>query len=247
MNAQTPSPSASAATPTLTADLISRLATAYGDSDSALTRRALAVHAAIAFGADVKSIARDMADANRADASIPAVSAATLGYAKFAGTVADMVGSSLPVWVKREQKMVADVIRAGKRVGVKAATAALREALHGIDGPVAREEIAGEVAARLLAGILPAATVQGPRSAGGVTDAPEPTEQAAAPVTVRAFTEADALAALRAVTHYLTHGGQHSADLASALAEVATAATAARKRTGSATRLAPVTAEPVAA
>lgn len=249
MNAQTTSPSSSAATPTLPAELIGRLANAYGDSDTALTARALAVHAAIAFGSDVKSIARDMADANRANPAIPVVSAATLGYAKFAGTVADMVGANLPTWVKREKAMVANVIRAGKRVGVKAATAALREALHGVDGPVAREEIAGQVAERLLGTILPAPAAQGPRGVGHVdaTDASDALDDTAVTGVSRQSTGPDALAAVRALTAWFQAGGAWSPDMGSALAELAAAASSARKRGQAAIALPALEAETVAA
>lgn len=250
MNTQISSPSPSAATPTLPAELIGRLANAYGDTDSALVARALAVNAAVAFGSDVKSMARDLADAHRANHAIPAVSAATLGYAKFAGTVAEMTGASLTTWAKREKKMVADTVRAVKRVGVKVATAALREALHGVDGPVAREQVAGEVVERLLGTILPAPAESAPRSAAGIANGDAPTDALTAQVTgvSTESTSADVLATVHALTQWFARGGVWSPDMGSALAQLADAASSARKRGQSATaKLAPLTGETVAA
>lgn len=222
-------------TPVLPAELIGKLAAAYGDSDSALAARAVAVDAALAFGADVRSIARDMADANRANPAVPVVTPATLGYAKFAGTVAAMVGTDLRAMVRRDKKLVADVIRAGKRAGLKVATARMREALHGVDGPFAREEIVGEVVEALLSTVLPAPAPASPRSAAGQSLASEPASSADAAPARGEMTGPDALAMVRAVTAWLNMGGAYSADLGSAMAELTSAVTASRKRGQNAT------------
>lgn len=233
MNAHISSPSPVSSTgerPVLPAELLGKLATAYGDSDASLSARALAVDAAITFGADVKSIARDMADANRANPAVPVVVAATLGYAKFAGTVAVMVGTDLRAMVKRDKKLVADIVRAAKRAGIKGATAAYREGFHGVDGAFAREEIAAEVTARLLSTVLAAPAPAAPRSAAGMSDADTDATDAGPARGAVPVTEADVLAAMHAVTAYFVQGGAHSANIGSALAQLTAAATDARKR-----------------
>jgi hypothetical protein len=218
----------------LTAELIGKLATAYGDTDKALTDRALAVNAALAYGVDVKTMAADMAAANRANPAIPAVVPATLGYARFAITVAEAIGTDLRAWISRDRKAVADTIRAGKRVGLKAAGTAVRDALKPIDKSkhFEREEIAVTVVTDLLSTILPEPAPATPRQKK--SDGPDEIdgETGGKKETVsETMTAAAALATVRALTAWLTTGsGTWSPDLESALSELRTAATASRKR-----------------
>jgi hypothetical protein len=219
----------------LTAELLGKLTAAYGDSDRALADRAVAVHAAIAYGVDVKTMAADMAAAHRADDKVPAVSAATLGFAKFAGTVADLVGTDLRAWVKRDYRQVASVVRAGKRGGLGPVTKSIRDAVKVVDKSevAAREEIALERIADVLATVKPAPA---PRA---VKSATEPgTEPAAGKreTVSDAMSAGAALATVRALTAWLTTGtGTWSPDLESALADLRSAATDARKRGAAAT------------
>jgi hypothetical protein len=225
----------------LTADLIGKLASAYGDTDKALCARVLAVRAALAYGVDVKTIAADMADANRANSAIPAVSPQTLGQANFALKVADMIGTDVRAWIKRDPKAVADTVRAAhpRNGGIKANMTAIRDALKPIDTSKVfeREEIAVGIITSALERVLPEPAESTPRGpAAGGTSGSEDSETSGAASAPRETVSEDmsaraALATVRALTAWLTTGnGSWSPDLESALAELRSAATDARKR-----------------
>ncbi len=218
------------------AEILSRIAKAYGDTTRQLVDRAVAVDAAIRFGSDVKTIAKDLADARRADDTFPAVSEATLGKARFAGTVAEMIGTTVSAWAKRDPEGVATVIRGAKRVNIGPAKTAIRDALKPlpVEAHRDREALAIETAAGLTAAILPAPAPAKPRAKTDPAKAPEGKRE-----TVSAeMSGPAALATVRALTAWLASGGAWTPDLESALAELRTEATAARKRgaTAKATR-----------
>ena len=116
----------------LSQERLHKISAAYGDTDAMLTTRALEVWLARGEGVEVKTIAADLADANRANPDVNAVSAKTLGWANFAGTAADIIGTDLRAWIKRDRAAVALVIRTVQRVGIKTAKTAVREAVKPI-------------------------------------------------------------------------------------------------------------------
>jgi hypothetical protein len=215
------------------AEMLSKIALAYGDTSRMLVNRALAVDAAIRFGSDVKTIAADLAAARRADDTFPAVSEATLGKAKFAGTIAELIGTTVTAWAKRDPEGMATVIRAAKRVNIGPAKTAIRDALKPlpVESHTDRETVAIETAAGLTAAILPAPKAPAPKAPAAPKGARKETvgEDMSGPA---------ALATVRAVTAWLATGGAWTPDLESALADLRTEATAARKRgaTAKATR-----------
>lgn len=213
----------------LTPAQVAKMAAAYGDTDKALTARVLALSEALTYGVDVKTIAADMAAEHRRNADIPEVSEQTLGRARFAITVAEMIGTDIRAWAKRDVVAVAGCVKVAKRVGVKRAGAVIREALAPIDksAHTAREEVAVTAVTSLLAEILPAPEPKAKRSATEPEVAPEGEPE----VAPKAGTAAEALAAIRTAVRFLTSPeGDVSADMASAIAELTAAATAARKR-----------------
>lgn len=229
----TPEVQAPSAEVHLTAELLGKLTAAYGDSDRALADRAVAVHAAIAYGMDVKTIAADMAAAHRADDRVPAVSAATLGFARFASTVADVIGTDLRAWVKRDYRQVAQVVRAGKRAGLGPATKAIRDAVKPIDKSQVsdREAVALETVSGLLSAIKPEPKARAVKSATEPAEGPETAPEGKRETVSADMSARAALASVRAVTAWLETGrGSWSPDLESALADLRSAATAARKR-----------------
>lgn len=216
----------------LTADLLGRIVSAYGDTDGIIVKRALAVNAALAFGVDVKTMAEDIAGAARADETgkTPTVSQATLGYAKFATTAAEIIGTDLRAWAKRDVSAVAAVVRAAKKHGLGPVGKAVRESVTAIDKSKTfeREEAVMTAVETELAKVKPVkATRAGtPNDETGEETAPTVRETVSEEMTGRA-----GLATLRALTAWLTTGtGSWSPDLESAAEEFRTAMSAARKR-----------------
>lgn len=225
----------------LTAELLGKLTKAYGDSDRALCDRALAVHAALAYGVDVKTMRADMVDANRVDAASPVVSEATLAYARTAVTVAEMIGTDLRAWAKRDYKAVANVVRAANRdgIGVNTVKKAVRDALAPIDKSkhTEREEIANTVIDGLRSQIIPQKESTPRGKSGKETGKENGGEGEGTKETVSAeMTEAAAFAAIHALTAWLTTGsGTWSPTLDSHLSGLTEAAKAARRRGATAT------------
>jgi hypothetical protein len=227
----------------LSRERLHELSAAYGDTDKVLVARALAVFAALGDGVDVKTMAADLADAHRADPNINPVSERYLGLAKFATTAADIIGTDLRAWAKRSPAEVAYVIRTAKRVGLNAAGKAIRDAVKPIDtSKVAeRQEVAMTALEAKRAEVLAPKAPSKPRQS-------KQSDPADGPAFIAELTGPEALAAVRNVTAYLTGGGAYTADLASAVAELTAAMTAARKRgAAAAARTAGTSVETVAA
>lgn len=212
----------------LSRERLHQISTAFSDGNSTLVKRALAVHDAIADGFTVKSIAADLAAAHRADDNITAVSAVHLGHAAAAADVASLMGITLSTWARVAPGEVADTIRAVKRFGKKRTIQAVRDALKPLaddaSGADRREVTAGAVES-VRAEIKPESTR--PARPEGNTAAEG---NAAAEGRDTRMTDAAALESIRAVTAHLNTGGAYTADLGTAMAELASAVTAARKR-----------------
>jgi len=224
----------------LTAEHIANLSRAYGDTTENLILRAQYVADAIAYGVDVKTIAADMAAANRANPRVPKVSQATLGYARFASTVADLIGTTLTAWIKRDPAAVADAVRAAHDAGIKAATTAVRDAVKPIptEKSMAREEVAVTAYSGLLDRVKPEPAPATPRK----TAAEKTAGKTEARKVSADMAGATALDAVRTLTAWFSSpAGAWSPDLESALSDLRSAATAARKRGQSVTTATPAT------
>lgn len=218
----------------LSRERLHKISAAYGDTNKAVVARVLAVTDAIADGFTVKQIAADLADAHRADDNVNAVSAVHLGYAAAAGDVASILGISIATWCRTAPDEVAATVRAVKRGGKKKTLDAIRDAIRplGDDGSMTdRRELASTAVEGIRAEVK-AANKRAARPADTGTE-PEATREDGAPVRM---TDADALAAIRAVTAHLVNGGTYTADLASAVADLTAAMSSARKRGADAAR-----------
>ncbi|QUE25649.1 hypothetical protein SEA_SADLAD_103 [Microbacterium phage SadLad] len=239
MNGQT-----STSTPTMTSEMIERVSAAYADGDSTLVARVRAVRAVLNAGITVKGMHDSMTRAAALDPNITVVSTTIYGYAAAAASLADSI-DGLP-FSKVPAADLALFARAAKHVGVGAFKAGARNTLASLSDEIGGQErlialrdmcavalstVRADVAKAAAKSRAVAEREARPNDGAGedIAAADVPNLEHRHPVSP----EAKALAAIRDAVHYLTHGGEYSADLASATAELTAALTAARKRTRS--------------
>lgn len=225
---------------------ISRVSDAYGDANSTLVARVRALRSVIVAGHTVKGLHAAMLTAHISDPSIDVQSTTTYG---FAAAAAELAGSIPGVpFSKISSADLALFARAAKHVKVGAFKAAARNVLGNMGDDAGPDDalIALRDAFTLALSVtradhakaaekVRAENERAARNAGGTggSDDDESSDDVA-PVTARApkaTTESDVLASIHAATKYLQDGAEWSADLASAIAQLADAASTARKRT----------------
>lgn len=229
----------------LTAQHVANLKVAYGDTTEQLVLRAQYVADALAYGVDVKTIAADLKAANRADATIPTPVPATLGYARFATTVAEMIGTTLTAWIARDPGAVADTVRVAHDAGIKVAKQAIADAVKPVPSEkvMAREEVAVTAITSLLERVKPE-PVSTPRKTadektGGATGEDGETVTRKVSADMSGPTALDTIRTLTA--WFSSPAGAWSPDLESALSDLRSAATASRKRGQGVTTTTPAT------
>jgi hypothetical protein len=214
----------------LTAEHVADVKKLFGESRPAIASRIKWLDATLAYGVDVKTLAADLKEANRTDPAVPVLSQAMLGYYRFPITIAETVGVTLAGWLKRNPEQVEAVYYAGKHAGLKRAGQAIRDAIK----PIAAEkkperEEAATAAAEILTAEVKPVKASTPRGKSGEEKSGKSAPNRVLPAAADASVE-DVLAAIRYATAAINLGMPHSADLASAVAELTAATTAARKR-----------------
>lgn len=213
------------------ADIITAVSDAHKASAGALKARIHAVRMAVASGVTVKTLTADLKAANALDSSVVSVSAGILGYALCASEMIELSGMPLS---KVSAPDAADIYRAAKRVGAKAFRLAVRESLKTLADDVTTVDRFGVLLSTAAVALDTTLTVKAPaeRAArtGGTSDADAPADGDTATAPAKAVPAASPVDGIRAAVKFLQQGGALSADMESAIAELTSAASAARKR-----------------
>ena len=227
----------------ISADLVARLSDAYGDAQSTLVSRVRAMRAALITGNTVKGIHSTMLSAAASDPSITVVSTTIYGSAAAAATLAGSI-DGLPFSNVRAEDL-ALFARAAKHVGAKAFRAAASTALASLSDDIGGEErlIVLRDAFTLALSIPRADVVKAAAKVRAESERearPDAGDGTMSDLTIDGervtgrtvgLSVADHLANLHAATAFLQNGGEYSDDLASAVSQLASALSAARKRT----------------
>ncbi|UOW92853.1 hypothetical protein SEA_ROBINROSE_110 [Microbacterium phage RobinRose] len=216
-----------------TAEQISAVSKAHGDSDAMLAARIKAVRIAAKSGVKMSTLADDLKLAATEDATVNAVSSTILGFALAASDVVDLAGVGITGLSSSD---LATLYRGAKRVKNKAFRAGIKAALSSLTDEAdaqTRFTVAVEAARVAASTKLAAPAAREPRpNVATVDTADDATESQPVGSVVTVIDDGAAvLAALHAATRWVQNGGEWSADLASAVAQLSDATSAARKRT----------------
>ncbi|QNJ55598.1 hypothetical protein SEA_PHINKY_107 [Microbacterium phage Phinky] len=211
-----------------------RLSNAYGDSDATMAARVAVVRRISAAGITVRAMSEEMAARKASDPSINAYSQATYGYALAASAAIDASGVAFNDTTTAQRAVIH---RAAKHVGVKSLRDTVRNVLAPLEDTVLAPErlalvvSAAEVALTTTRGDrVKSSTREGRPNSGVVVDT-EDDATASQPVgSILPRVNVDALDGIRAAVKFLQNGGELSRDMESAIAELTSAASAARKR-----------------
>lgn len=222
----------------ISADDISDLSKAYADSDTTIGRRVATVRRILATGVTVKVMRADMLDARLLDPTLTVYSEGIYGRAAATSDTIDRTGVAFSATTNTER---ADIHRAIGNVGVKSWNTAVKSVLASADDADSRGKLDAILnAAKLARAVVVAPKTRAASGAGGtgkggsddiVTDLPD-TEIDGEIVGGRVLTPTHQAAtdAIRAAVKHLQNGGELTRDMESAIVELTSAATAARKR-----------------
>ncbi|UVT31373.1 hypothetical protein SEA_MARCIE_111 [Microbacterium phage Marcie] len=216
-----------------TAEQIAAVSKAHGDSDAMLSARIKAVRNASKSGVKMSTLADDLKAAATDDPTVNAVSSTILGFALAASDVVDITGVAMTGLAAAD---LATLYRGAKRVKNKAFRAGIKAALSSLTDEAdaqTRFTVAVE-AARVAASTklaAPAAREPRPNTATVDTAADATDAQPVGSIVPVVDDAAAMLAAIHAATRWVQNGGEWSANLASAVAQLSDATSAARKRT----------------
>lgn len=216
-----------------TPEQLAAVSKAHGDSDAMLAARVRAVRSAAKYGVKMTTLADDLKAANAADSTVNAVSSTILGFALAASDVVDITDITIP---QASNADLATLYRGAKRAKNKAFRAGIKAALASLTDEadaVTRFTVAVEAARVAASTVLAAPATREPRPNTATVDTEDdatPGQPVGSVVTV-IDDAAEVLAAIHAATRWVRNGGEWSADLASAVDQLTSATSAARKRT----------------
>lgn len=212
------------------ADLLMAISKAHGDTDAMLAARVKHVRSAVSDGVKTSTIADDLAALKADDPTVNAVSSTILGFAVAASGAVDLAGvafSSVKV------SDLATLYRGAKNVKVKAFNRGIREALKTLpDDATPADRFAVVMTTAETARTTRTSTAPKTREAhsqGGMSGGSDETGETAT-TTPAAPVASAPIDGIRAAVRYLQQGGELTADMRSAIAELTAAASAAGKR-----------------
>lgn len=233
MSAQIQSPEI----PCMSDDDVVRLSNAYGDSDAVMAARVAVVRRINQGGITVRAMSEEMTARKASDPTINAYSQATYGYALAASAAIDASGVAFNDTTTAQRAVLH---RAAKHVGVKSLRDAVKNVLSPLEDSVLAPErlslivSAAEVALTTTRGDrVKSATREGRPNTGVTVDTLEADTvdgETVGPARIVTDPAQTAIDGIRAAVKFLQNGGDLSRDMESAIAELTSAASAARKR-----------------